>query len=1270
MSKPEDPDNGGFEGEGGRLGATGSLRQRAGLLIRATLGVLFTTLGAVPAQAFWYGETVKKGSDIMMMDLRWPFWSESTYYANWNSGVEGFSFYGGYNSVPAAVPPDFLPDMNTELQDGIRPGSIWTFWGENPETNEPVRTLATSRYNYLYQYVGEGASAAFYGSAWPIERNKWYTMLIRMWKPVGPDAENYRYIGRWTKDVEAGHWYLFGIAKIPTTSDAGFVGNAGFLEDFGNGCRSIRSIHRRLGYCREGGGWHSTHLGVTLKERRREEPFPWAYVPQFMDDDSVIAIENTGRIAKLPFQHQGGKVAEFGKDHTYVVKQSDQPALDELIVEDLRAESNGSQVMVTWTVPPSSAPQLHYKVEIFDNPECTGAPLAMEEESLPHVRQALVSVRVDRPTVRLTVTDIFDNQTKSVTVKAELLPAPAPVASAEGMAPGLHYEYLTKDDDRQVNVLWPAGGKTVESRNERHYWTSLDELKQGKLIQQGVSNGFDTAFRGNRKHGYGFRYNGFLKVPETGLYLFTLRGTDGYRMRIDEQTALEWDGLHGPEDRFFYLHLAKGFHPVSLDYFLDQRPPFLEIQWEGPGFEKQVISAEALYHRADPAAPEIAFSVANASRDDTTLAVKNGQVISTVTDAAGEPEQPGMVTIALDIDAKGQTLEKIELYHNTVNIASLSGKAATANATVRSVLPRGPAEVWLRLHYGDHRTIDSPRIPVDVQSPALEGWQLKSTGEKELPFNAVQTAPDAFSFVGEGDYTLTRPVTGDFTLSAKIESFMSSADHPINPSAWIGIRSIGPHSDHGIYQWADGTIRTSPDYPDVVGQRCGQGLYQNGPWLRIVRAGTLWSTFTSKDGKTWKPANSFVTPQQDAVNVGIMFSALPQDRLTYFSAAISNLRIEPGVPRDSKIESKVAEGTADLAVTGLAVAPSNPEVVVVRTPKRGLFRSTDKGKTWASANGALTGASNAVRSVAIHPANPNIMIRAAGSRDDVGHFQGGLFKTTDGGRTWVKLVFEGDFDGRGPSAICGEVVAFNHGAPNEILAGTETKGLFRSTDGGQTWSRVLPGDQRFAAVKFNRFLRGTKPEVYAVTCHDAVMPILGRGLSRFETTDPESHIYRSGDGGASFVLKSGSSGRGFLNLALFNIPTSTELMLGTTHGFEYSYNSGVTTFLFSGHPSLEHLRPITAIASSMDENNDGLYSRSLMQAINPAKVKRMSLGGHHWFWPAPTTIKAPFTGVVKIEAADLGKKASGKDWWFLGLDGLYLTTDRCGTFTEVLVNRE
>ena len=1201
--------------------------------------VLLAALAATPVHAFWYGESVRSGSDIIMMDLRWPFWAESTYYANWNCGIGGFAFYGGYNSTEPAVPPKFYPNMDPAVQDSIRPGSIWTFWGKNGATGEPVRTMATSRYNYLYQYVGEGASGAFYGGGWPIVRNKWYTMLIRVWKPVGPEAKKYRYIGRWTKDVEADHWYLFGVAKLPTGGTPRFNGNSGFLEDFGNGCRSVRSIHRRRGYCRVNGQWHSTHLNVLLTGKTAKGPFAWAYVPKYLENGTAIAIENCGQVGKLPFQHKNEKVAQFGRNHSYPVKQPPKPVFDKLIVRDVAAESNGRQVLVRWTVPPSSAPQLRYRVEVFDNPDCAGKPVAMEEQSLPYIQRVLVDAAVRNPTVKLTVTDIFENETKSVIVKARTGAAGAPAVSAVSgrrMVPGLRYAYRTKDDSRHVNVWLPKGGKSSACRGEKHYWVSLDELKDGKLVQQGISNGFDTSLRGRRNHGYGFQWHGFLKVPETGSYLFSVRGTDGYRLKIDGREAEAWDGLHGPEYRFFSANLAKGFHPIALDYFLDSKPPFLEIRWEGPGVPPQVVPSTALYHKADAKTPEVDFSV------------KQGK--------------PGMVTVDVDIDPKGRRIERIDIYHGTIKIASLHGEKAKTSFT--SFLPRGKEDVWLRLFYDGNHTIDSHKVALDIKPAPIKGWNVWVTGEKNLPYNIVQTAPNAFSFVGEGDYSLVRKVSGDFTMTAKIDSYMRSDKHPVNPSAWVGIRGLGPHSDHGLFQWADGKIRTSVDFPDVQGQRCGQGLYGSAPWLRIVRKGTLWSTWTSKDGKRWVPANSFIVPHAQNIRAGIMFSALPQNRSTYFSASISNVRVTSGVPDDIEIPSKTAEGTADVKMTGLAVAISDPNVVVVRTPGDGLLRSTDHGKTWAPANGALTGPANAVRSVAIHPANPAIMFRAAGYADKNGTFAGGLYKTLDGGKTWKRLPFDGDFDGRGPSALCGEVVVINNGAPNEVLAGTETKGLFRSTDGGKTWKRILPGDQRFTTVKYNRFMDGQRREVYAITAFDRVMPILGRGKPAFRTAPQVSRIYKSDNSGANFALKSQNPSRGFLNLTFFNFP-GHELMLGTTHGFEYSCTSGATTFLFSGHPNLERLRPITAIASSMDEGFSGIYSRSLMQAINPERINKLCIGGHHWFWPGTTTIRAPYKGVLKIEAADPGPKATGRQWWFLGLKGLYYTSDKCKTFARV-----
>ena len=62
--------------------------------ILAALALL--TLAA--ARATRYGENVEKGSDIMMMDVRWPWWPESTYFANWNfsTAPSGIGGYGGF----------------------------------------------------------------------------------------------------------------------------------------------------------------------------------------------------------------------------------------------------------------------------------------------------------------------------------------------------------------------------------------------------------------------------------------------------------------------------------------------------------------------------------------------------------------------------------------------------------------------------------------------------------------------------------------------------------------------------------------------------------------------------------------------------------------------------------------------------------------------------------------------------------------------------------------------------------------------------------------------------------------------------------------------------------------------------------------------------------------------------------------------------------------------------------------------------------------------
>ena len=69
------------------------------------MAVVFFVLSLTPLHATWYRENIEDGADIIMMDLRWPFWPSGSYFANWNSSFNpkpnNLSFYAGFTSYLA-----------------------------------------------------------------------------------------------------------------------------------------------------------------------------------------------------------------------------------------------------------------------------------------------------------------------------------------------------------------------------------------------------------------------------------------------------------------------------------------------------------------------------------------------------------------------------------------------------------------------------------------------------------------------------------------------------------------------------------------------------------------------------------------------------------------------------------------------------------------------------------------------------------------------------------------------------------------------------------------------------------------------------------------------------------------------------------------------------------------------------------------------------------------------------------------------------------------
>ncbi|MEP6844741.1 MAG: hypothetical protein ABI861_02000 [Panacibacter sp.] len=152
-------------------------------------------------------------------------------------------------------------------------------------------------------------------------------------------------------------------------------------------------------------------------------------------------------------------------------------------------------------------------------------------------------------------------------------------------------------------------------------------------------------------------------------------------------------------------------------------------------------------------------------------------------------------------------------------------------------------------------------------------------------------------------------------------------------------------------------------------------------------------------------------------------------------------------------------------VTNIIVHPRNPDVVWVSVSghlfgpgeDRGIYKTTDGGKTWRKVLYAnnLSGAADLV----IDPTNPDVLyaslwhvIRTPYSLESGGEGSG-LYKSTDGGETWASLMNKKGMPKKDTIGIIGVAVAASN--PDHVYAIIESKdrGLYSSLDGGETWTK-------------------------------------------------------------------------------------------------------------------------------------------------------------------------------------------------------------------------
>jgi photosystem II stability/assembly factor-like uncharacterized protein len=156
------------------------------------------------------------------------------------------------------------------------------------------------------------------------------------------------------------------------------------------------------------------------------------------------------------------------------------------------------------------------------------------------------------------------------------------------------------------------------------------------------------------------------------------------------------------------------------------------------------------------------------------------------------------------------------------------------------------------------------------------------------------------------------------------------------------------------------------------------------------------------------------------------------------------------------------------SVGTVAVSESNPDIVYIGTGETelrgdiiqgdGLYKSTDGGKTWAPSGLAETQAIGRIR---IHPTNPDIVYVAALGHPFGPNPERGVFRTTDGGKTWKHVLSRGDragavdlgFDPKNPQVLFAAMWEVFR-TPYSLSSGGPGSGLFKTSNGGDSWDEI------------------------------------------------------------------------------------------------------------------------------------------------------------------------------------------------------------------------
>jgi photosystem II stability/assembly factor-like uncharacterized protein len=245
----------------------------------------------------------------------------------------------------------------------------------------------------------------------------------------------------------------------------------------------------------------------------------------------------------------------------------------------------------------------------------------------------------------------------------------------------------------------------------------------------------------------------------------------------------------------------------------------------------------------------------------------------------------------------------------------------------------------------------------------------------------------------------------------------------------------------------------------------------------------------------------------------------------------------------TNITDRTLPGSSD-SIGAIAVAPSDPKVIYLGTGESdirgdvitgdGVFRSDDAGKHWHAAGLADT---HTISGIVVDPHNPDVVYASSMGHVFTSNPERGVFKSTDGGKTWSRIFYVDDktgvidlvMDPSNPQVLYASMWQA-YRAPWALYDGGPGSGLYKSTDGGAHWAEISR-NSGFAAGILGRIgvaVSASNPQVvYAIA------------------QAKHGGVFRSDDGGGSWHRVNSNWSlrqRAFYYMSIYSDPTNADVV--------------------------------------------------------------------------------------------------------------------------------